>query len=142
MVAFARIAEPGDDLFVRQDIREPDHVLVLDATLLDAADVLAGLRPGGWVVANSPSSPASLPVPGDYRVATVDATAIAWRHGLGTAAQPVVNTAILGAFVRATGLVALADLVTAIELEVPADAAANRAAAVEAHDQVALGVAV
>ena len=24
VVAFARIAEPGDDLFVRQDIREPD----------------------------------------------------------------------------------------------------------------------
>ena len=40
-------AEPGDDLFVRQDIREPHHLLILDASLLDSANPLAGLRSGG-----------------------------------------------------------------------------------------------
>ena len=142
VVAFARIAEPGDDLFVRQDIREPHHLLVLDATLLDSANPLAGLRPGGWVVVNTPDPPHDLGIDSIYRVAAVDASEIALRHGLGTAAQPVVNTAILGAFVRATGIVSLDDLLRAIEHEVPTKGEENRAAAVEAHDQVELGVSV
>ncbi len=77
-----------------------------------------------------------------FRVATVDASQIALRHGLGSAAQPVVNTSILGAFVRATGIVTLDDLLVAIEHEVPNKAEENQAAATEAHDQVMLGVAV
>jgi 2-oxoacid:acceptor oxidoreductase gamma subunit (pyruvate/2-ketoisovalerate family) len=142
VVAFARIAEPGDEFFVRQDIREPHHVLVLDATLLNSANPLAGLRAGGWVVVNTPDPPEALGIEAAVRIATVDASAIALRHGLGSAAQPVVNTSILGAFVRATGIVTLDDLLAAIELEVPSKAAENRAAATEAHDHVVLGVAV
>jgi 2-oxoacid:acceptor oxidoreductase gamma subunit (pyruvate/2-ketoisovalerate family) len=139
VVAFARIAEPGDDLFVRQDIRHPDHLLVLDATLLGTADVLAGLRPGGWVVANSPDAPAAIGVPAEFRAATVDASTIAVKHRLGSLAQPVVNTAILGAFVRATGIVSLEDLLGAIKAGVPIRTEENRAAAREAFERVDLG---
>ncbi len=142
VVAFARIAEPGDDLFVRQDIREPDHLLVLDGALLETGSVLAGLKPGGWVVVNTLEAPQRLGITGGFRVATVDASRIALRHGLGSSAQPVVNTAILGAFVRATGIVELDDLLAAIEKEVPVKAEQNRAAAVEAYEQVFLGVPV
>lgn len=140
VVAFARIAEGEDDLFVRQDIREPHHLLVLEPTLLSTPAVLSGLRPGGWVVVNSPDAPGSLRVDEAYRVATVDASAIALGHGLGSAAQPVVNTAILGAFVRATGIVELADLLRAIEHEVPQKAYENCRAAEDAYDEVLLGV--
>jgi len=139
VVAFARIAEPGDDSFVRQDIREPSHLLVLDPTLLSTAPVLSGLREGGWVVVNSPQAPAALGVPPEFRVASVDAAGIALRHGLGSRSQPVVNTAILGAFVRATGVVELEALLEAIDLEVPVKAAENRAAAAEAYEQAVLG---
>ncbi len=142
VVAFARIAEPGDDLFVRQDIRAPHHLLVLDATLLDSSDPLAGLRPGGWVVINTPDPPDSLGIDTAYRVATIDASAIALDHGLGTRAQPVVNTAILGAFARATGVVSREELLAAIEHEVPSRAEENKAAAAEAFDGVVLGVTV
>ena len=142
VVAFARIAEPGDDLFVRQDIREPHHLLILDATLLDSANPIAGLRAGGWVVVNSPDPPDGLGIVPRFRVATVNATEIAVRHGLGSTAQPVVNTAILGAFVRATGIVSLDDLLTAIDHEVPAKAEANRLAATEAYEKALLEVSV
>lgn len=138
VVAFARIAEPGDELFVRQDIREPDHLLVLDPTLLETGDVMSGLRPGGWVVVNSSEPPEALDLGGRGRAATVDASDIALRHGLGSEAQPVVNTAILGAFVRATGIVDLDHLLEAIEAEVPDRAAQNRAAATEAYERVRL----
>jgi len=142
VVAFARIAEPGDDLFVRQDIREPHHLLVLDATLLDTANPLAGLRHGGWVVVNTPDPPAALGIVPRFQVATVNATAIAMHHGLGTAAQPVVNTAILGAFVRATGIVELSELLKAIEYEVPVKEEENCKAATDAYEQVVLEVSV
>jgi 2-oxoisovalerate/pyruvate ferredoxin oxidoreductase gamma subunit len=139
VVAFARIAEPGDEFFIRQDIREPDHLLVLDATLLTSAPVLSGLKGAGWVVVNTAAGPGTLGVPAPYRVATVDAADIAVRHGLGSRAQPVVNTAILGAFVRATGVVELEALLEAIDLEVPVKTEENRAAATEAFERVALG---
>jgi 2-oxoacid:acceptor oxidoreductase gamma subunit (pyruvate/2-ketoisovalerate family) len=142
VVAFARIAEPGDDFFVRQDIREPHHLLILDATLLDSANPLAGLRPNGWVVVNTSDAPEELGIDESYRVATVDASRIALNHGLGTAAQPVVNTSILGAFVRATGIVTLDDLLVAIDHEVPSKAQENRAAATDAYEHVMLGVGV
>jgi pyruvate ferredoxin oxidoreductase gamma subunit/2-oxoisovalerate ferredoxin oxidoreductase gamma subunit len=142
VVAFARIAEPGDDLFVRQDVREPHHLLILDAALLDSANPLAGLRPGGWVVVNSPDPPSELGIDPAFRAATVDASAIALRHGLGTPAQPVVNTAILGAFVRATGIVTLDDLLRAIDHEVPSKAEENCRAAADAYDRVRMGVTV
>jgi 2-oxoacid:acceptor oxidoreductase gamma subunit (pyruvate/2-ketoisovalerate family) len=140
VVAFARIAEPGDEIFVRQDIREPDHVLVLDPTLLESGAPLQGLRPGGWIVVNSPAEPGGLGLPSEYRVATVDASAIAIRHGLGSASQPVVNTAILGAFARATGVVGLDEVLAAIEHGVPTRAEENRAAAVEAYESVCTAV--
>ena len=139
VVAFARIAEPGDDLFVRQDIRHPDHLLVLDATLLRTADVLAGLGPGGWVVVNSAEPPAALGIPAAFRAATVDASTIAVKHRLGSLAQPVVNTATLGAFVRATGIVSLEDLLGAIKAGVPIRTEENQAAAREAFERVDLG---
>lgn len=142
VVAFARIAEPGDELFVRQDIREPHHLLILDATLLDSANPIAGLRDGGWVVVNTPDPPEQLGIVPRFRVATVNATAIALRHGLGSTAQPVVNTAILGAFVRATGIVSLDDLLAAIDHEVPVKAEENRLAAAEAYEEVLLEVSV
>jgi 2-oxoacid:acceptor oxidoreductase gamma subunit (pyruvate/2-ketoisovalerate family) len=139
VVAFARIAEPEDDLFVRQDIRHPDHLLVLDATLVHSAAVFSGMHPGGWVVVNSSFPPAALGIPNRYRTATVDASAIAVRHGLGSSAQPVVNTAILGAFVRATGIVSLEELLAAIKIGVPTDTEENQAAAREAFETVDLG---
>jgi pyruvate ferredoxin oxidoreductase gamma subunit/2-oxoisovalerate ferredoxin oxidoreductase gamma subunit len=50
----------------------------------------------------------------------------------------VVNTAILGAFARATGVIDLDHLLKAIDEEVPATASANRAAAQEAYETVRL----
>ena len=139
VVAFARIAEPGDEFFVRQDIREPDHILVLDPTLLESGAPLAGLKPGGWVVVNSPDDPDDLGIPGHFRAATVDASSIAVRHHLGSASHPVVNTAILGAFVKATGIVGLDEVLEAIEHTVPVRVEENKAAATEAYEQVQMG---
>ena len=69
-------------------------------------------------------------------MSTVDASGIAVRHGLGGRAQPIVNTAILGAFAADTGGISVANMCDAIREEVPIQIDANIAAAMEAMDAV------
>ncbi|MDT8340238.1 MAG: 2-oxoacid:acceptor oxidoreductase family protein [Longimicrobiales bacterium] len=96
--AFCRFSpEPITD---RSLIYEPDHVVILDPTLLGAA-VTHGLKPGGWVLVNT-DRPLN-EVAGDFphnRVAVVDATGIALANRLGTRGVPIVNTALAGAVAR------------------------------------------
>lgn len=139
VVAFTRIAEEGDQYFVRQDIDEPDHLIVLDPTLLTSTNILGGLKEGGWVVVNSPEEPSTLKVPSQFKVATVDAAEIAIKYGLGSRTQPIVNTSILGAFAKATGIIELEALKKAIEEEVPKKTENNKAAAQEAYELVKTG---
>jgi 2-oxoacid:acceptor oxidoreductase gamma subunit (pyruvate/2-ketoisovalerate family) len=84
----------------RNKVYDPDELLILDPTLL-GADVVAGLKAGGTLLINSPHSPESFQAafPG-YRLATIDATAIARRHRIGTRSVVIVNTTIAGAYAR------------------------------------------
>ncbi|MBI3924819.1 MAG: 2-oxoacid:acceptor oxidoreductase family protein [Armatimonadetes bacterium] len=132
VMAFARLDERP--IRRRTHVYEPHHVLVLDPALLDSMDVASGKRPSGWIVINSPRPPESFPLASRWAIATVDASSIAARHGIGTAAQPVVNTAMVGAFAAATGLLPLEHLREAIEETVGSTAApANWTAAEEAY---------
>ena len=135
VTAYIRVGD-ANSLFVRSFIYEPDHIVVLDPTLIGAVNVLDGLKEGGWVIVNSPEEPDKLGIPEKFRVATVDATSIAIKHKLGTATSPIVNTAILGAFARVTGLVSIDTLIEAIKEGVPVKAEANAEAAKEAFESV------
>jgi len=84
----------------RNKVYEPDHVLVLDQTLL-GADAVAGLAEGGLLLVDSEGGPEELASRYErFRVATVDAKAIARRHGIGSRSVVIVNTTMAGAFVR------------------------------------------
>ena len=119
---------------LRSQIYAPDHVIALDHHLLDTAGVLAGLKPGGWVVVNCNRQDKRLGVPRDFRLAVVDASGIAAMNRLGSTSMPIVNTAILGAFARATGLVKIDSVVSAIGESVPVKAQENVHAARQAYD--------
>ncbi|HSG50443.1 MAG TPA: 2-oxoacid:acceptor oxidoreductase family protein [Longimicrobiales bacterium] len=96
--AFCRFSpEPITD---RSLIYEPDHVVILDPTLLGGA-VTQGLKPGGWILVNTdlPLDQVAEDFP-DNPVAVVDATAIALEKKLGTKSVPIVNTALAGAIAR------------------------------------------
>lgn len=88
----------------RNKVYHPDHVLVLDPSLL-TEDAVGGLSAGGTLLINSPDPPGAFleRFPG-FRVATVDATAIARRHRIGSRSLVIVNTTIVGAFARAFDL--------------------------------------
>lgn len=135
VTAFLRVDR--SPIRLRCEVTEPDDVVVLDPTLVDATDVTSGLKAGGTVLINSPRAPEEFTaLLGRFRVATVDASSIAVRHGLGSRTQPIVNTAILGAFAACTGLVALDSVCEAIREEVPQHPTANEAAAREAALEV------
>jgi len=120
----------------RSMVYEPNHVVVLDEPILDLVDVTAGLKNGGWILINTPKSPSVYLQFRKFRVATVDANRLAQENGLGTATAPVVNTVILGAFAKVTGLVGLPAILEGIEEYVPGKKEANSAAAKKAYEQV------
>jgi len=99
--AYVRIDDA--EIVNHNQVRTPDHVVVLDRALL-GPQVLAGHRADGWVVLNTSEPHAALPAAFDGRqVAIIDATAIAIEHGLGTRAVPIVNTTMFGAVGRVLG---------------------------------------
>lgn len=100
---------------LRYRVTTPDWIIILDPTLLEVVDVMRGLRPDGLVVINSERSPSSLPLTQDAWVCCIPATRIAMEI-LG---QPLVNTAMLGAFSAATGAVSLAAVQNAFRHRFP-----------------------
>jgi 2-oxoacid:acceptor oxidoreductase gamma subunit (pyruvate/2-ketoisovalerate family) len=88
----------------RNQVYEPDHVIVLDPTLI-GNNITSGLALGGWILINSTKSLQEFvdAFPG-YRIAVIDATAIARKNKLGTRSVPIVNTALCGAFARMIGM--------------------------------------
>jgi 2-oxoacid:acceptor oxidoreductase gamma subunit (pyruvate/2-ketoisovalerate family) len=87
-------------------IYEPDHLIVLDPTLISPA-ILAGLKPGGWILLNCEKAPehyAAQARVAAFRIATINATSIAVHNGLGSKTVPIVNTALAGAAARLLGM--------------------------------------
>ncbi|MBW7934587.1 MAG: 2-oxoacid:acceptor oxidoreductase family protein [Gemmatimonadaceae bacterium] len=131
VTAFLRVAD--EPLKLRCEIQHPDELIVLDPSLIGSTDITAGLKPGGRILINTDQAPEDFPALLDRaHVSTIDATGIAVRHGLGGKAQPIVNTAILGAYAADTGLITEASMIDAIREEVPVQIDANIAAAREA----------
>jgi len=111
--AFARIDDK--EILIRSQIYYPDYVVVLDSGLLGIIDVTEGLKEGGLVLINTRKNPEEIQLGKNCRLATVDATSIALELSLLVAGLPVVNTAILGAFARATDEVKLGSVTSVIK---------------------------
>ena len=93
-----------EPIMVLSQVETPDVVVVLDDTLLKHDGVLDGLAKGGWLIVNSRQEPGQLNCNGEFNVATADATTICRDLGLIISGLTIVNTAILGAFAKATRL--------------------------------------
>ncbi len=107
VLAFVRI-DSQQPIRIRTEITEPDIVVVLDPGLLRIMDVTAGLKENGMLILNTKKS--FQDIESEFKVtqqlATIDATRIA-RELLGV---PIVNTTMVGALIKATGVVKLESL--------------------------------
>ena len=106
--AYARIST--EPIRLHCMIESPDAVVVLDPTLMDVVEVSEGLKENGYLIVNSRDPPSSirekLRLSPSVKVFTVPATDIAVEI-LG---RGITNTAMLGAFARATNVIKLESL--------------------------------
>jgi pyruvate ferredoxin oxidoreductase gamma subunit len=100
--AFNRV-DSKDPIRVRAEVARPDVVIVLDPGLMSIIRVAAGLKDTGIAVINTKKTADQIRSEFgiNSRIAVVDALGIV-REVLGV---PIVNTTMLGALVKATGIV-------------------------------------
>jgi 2-oxoacid:acceptor oxidoreductase gamma subunit (pyruvate/2-ketoisovalerate family) len=131
---FAFIRIDNKPIYDKSRIYEPDHVVVVDPTLIEAIDVTEGLKEGGVIIINSDKKPEDFHLPKKYRLVTINATAVAVKNKLGTLAAPIVNTAIVGAVIKILGLTKLDSLLQAIRDGISLKPEDNVQAATEAYE--------
>jgi pyruvate ferredoxin oxidoreductase gamma subunit/2-oxoisovalerate ferredoxin oxidoreductase gamma subunit len=128
----------GQKILLRCNVYTPDHAVVQDVKLLDSVDVTAGLKPGGWVLINTPQRPANVSAFTGYHLACVDATGIAIQNELGTRTHPIINTAMIGAFARMLAKPSLETIADAIKEDIPIKPEQNITACEQAYEKVQL----
>ncbi len=106
VMAFVRVSDAP--IVTREKVYEPNIVVVLDPTLLKIVNVEAGLQKGGVVILNTSKSAEQIRKETGIKakLATVDASKIA----MDTMRVPITNTTMLGALVKAAGVVTMSAL--------------------------------
>jgi len=107
VAAFVRISAK-ESIRVRSEILTPDVVVIFDERLIESAGATAGLKQDGLIILNTtrPVADIEKELSGKFELATVDASKIAME----TLGVPIVNTTMVGALVRATGIISLESL--------------------------------
>ena len=101
ITAYNRISD--EECSVHSNIYTPDHVVVVDETLLHSVDVLKGMREGGILIINSKKESSEIrQMLGGYdgRLCVVDAERISTE----TLGRNFPNTPMLAAVVKASGV--------------------------------------
>jgi len=131
VLAFLRVSET-ERIKIRAEVTEPDVLIVLDPGLLQVGDVVSRLKKDGIAVINTkkPHEVMKSEMAVD-KIATVDAMGIA-REVLGL---PIVNTTMIGALLKATGLVTLESLTEPMEERFGKVAAKNIKTMRKAYDE-------
>ena len=135
--AYTRIDDKP--IYDRSFIYEPDVVVVLDHSLLkddEAKSVMHGLKPGGKLIVNTRRPPREVAEKLGFRgeVVTVDATSLAIEF-LG---KPIVNTAMLGAVIKAVKVVDLSSILKVVKKRFSGSMADRNVKAITKAYEVAL----
>jgi pyruvate ferredoxin oxidoreductase gamma subunit len=104
--AFVRIDKT--QIRVHCQIKSPDIVVVIDPTLLDCLDVIEGLKEEGTLIVNTHKSPEEIRNLTGFKgkIFTVDGT----RISMDIFGKNFPNMPVLGALVKATGIVQMKSL--------------------------------
>jgi pyruvate ferredoxin oxidoreductase gamma subunit len=131
VMAFVRISDVP--IRTREKVYRPDIVVVLDPTILKIVDVTAGLRRNGIVVVNTSKDEQEVRKAFGIKAKMflVDATGIAMKQ-LG---RPITNTTMLGALIKATGIVNIKSMETPLKERFGRIAEKNISAMQQAYEQ-------
>ncbi len=131
VTAFMRINDQF--IYLRSQIYQADAGLVFAENIVQAPTFKPSVKPDAALLINCTVRPPELE---DYSVSIIDATAIALECGLGSSAQPLVNTAMLGAYAKMAGDLELDHLLASVEAKVPQKTDKNLQAVRSAFEQV------
>ena len=131
VAAFVRVDDKK--IYLKCDIDRPNHLVLFDESLFNEKEVMDQVEPGGVLLLNMGKND-SLVALNRYRVGQINALEISKRSGLGA----IVNTAILGAYVRLTQMTSLDTLLRVIAETVPTAIDQNVMAAKEAYERVSM----
>jgi len=131
--AFLR-ADTGE-ITIRYGVQHPDWVVVFDANLLRNPMVMAGVTGKTSLLVNAREGDAPV-LPAGQAAFAVDATGIAEELNLRTTSFSIVNTAMVGAFAKATALIDLESVLAAIGELVPVKRDENVESARQAYELV------
>jgi pyruvate ferredoxin oxidoreductase gamma subunit len=135
VLAFLRVDET-ERIKIRTEVAEPDVLVVLDPGLLQVGDVVSRLKKDGTAVINTKKSHDEMKSGINAgRLATVDAMSIA-KAILGL---PIVNTTMLGALIKATGIVTLESLEKPLNERFGKVATKNIEAMKKAYEETVVG---
>jgi len=107
MRAFTRISDAPINLHC--GVTSPDVVVVIDPTIMETVDVTEGLGNEGILIVNTEKKPEAIRQKTKFKkgkVFAVNATQIS----LETLGRPMPNTPMLGALIKATGIIKMKDL--------------------------------
>lgn len=135
VLAFNRVSNTKP-ILTRAPVSEPDVVVVLDSGLLYIADITSGLKRDGVLVLNSAKSLEDIKseFSGPWKLAVINGTAIA-REMLGV---PIVNTTMIGALIKASGIISLISLEEPLKERFGARAKNNINACQKAYNEVVI----
>ena len=111
----------------RDQINEPDYLIIQDHTLLTAIDVLHGLKDDGLCLIDSEKSPEEFNLNTKAKVVTIPASKIA-REIIG---RPIQNTTLIGALCGATGLISVEAVKNSVKKRFPGMVGEKNADAVQ-----------
>ncbi len=131
VTAFLRIDR--EFIYLRSMIYKADMGIVLAPDVVNSPTFIPSLKNNAVILVNSNEKLKEL---SEHKALFVDATGIAVEHGLGSGAQPLVNTALLGAFAKISGDLSLDNMLKAIEELVPQKTEQNIQAARKAYELV------
>ena len=117
-------------ILLKCEIIRPDEMIFMAPDLVDEKEINAILKPKGLVLINNALTANEFKTLRKFRLALVDALSISEDLGMGA----MINTAMLGAYARASGAIRMEYLEKAIKETVPAKIEDNIAAARRAYE--------
>ncbi|MBE9547512.1 MAG: 2-oxoacid:acceptor oxidoreductase family protein [Proteobacteria bacterium] len=137
LMASTRISDEPIRTF--SQIESADIAVVLDESLMGIVDIGGNVKDGGLIIINTALSPEQIKIEGRFEIATVDATGIALKHNLTRGGALIINTPLLGAFAKASGLVSMENIEKGLVSKLSADAASlNFSAAKATFDETVI----
>jgi 2-oxoacid:acceptor oxidoreductase gamma subunit (pyruvate/2-ketoisovalerate family) len=121
----------NEPILLKCEIKCPDHEIIFDFSLTEDHTFLEKLKPEGIILINTHLEIDVFKELRSFKLGLINAGPIARSAGLGS----TLNTTLLGAYVRLTGLVKMETMVEAVRRMVPSKIEANIRALQQGYDK-------